>query len=235
MRAFAVATLATITLGGCGNSTPKGMPNAEDWQQELPVAPMPSAPRGMGTGNPHGGGGDPHGGMMGGDPHAGMMGGGGNSDPHAGVPGAPPIPGNFGEPGASFDVSQLGLAAPDPNRPVDPNRRIRGTLKASPDLAAKLTPGSILYLMVRKPDTAGKPGTLIAVDKLEWKGGDIVFELTERHAMVSGAPDMIGDLSLSARVDQDEDAMTRQPGDVVGQIPVKVPADNVVLVLDKVL
>src|SRR5688572_2782749 len=120
-----------ILVSACSKSTGEGMPAAESWQSgDLPLAemqPMPSKPRGAPSN-------DPHAGMMGADPHAGMMGGGGGgADPHAGVPGAPPLGGGGGAGGgagpmAGIDVTQLGLSSPDPNRPVDPNRRVRGTL-----------------------------------------------------------------------------------------------------------
>jgi hypothetical protein len=38
-----------------------------------------------------------------------------------------------------------------------------------------------------------------------------------------------------ARYDQDADAISKQPGDVTGQIRVKIPAENVKLSLDTVL
>ena len=237
MRVVAVL----IALTACNKQTGEGMPAAENWQTggDLPLAemqPMPSKPRGAPSN-------DPHAGMMGADPHAGMMGGGGGgggagADPHAGVPGAPPLAGGGGGgagPMAGIDVTQLGLSSPDPNRPVDPNRRVRGTLKLSPAVAAKATPGAVLYVFVRKLAPDGKQGTLIAVDKMQWLKDGQPFELTERHAMVQGAPDMVGELMLMARIDADEDAMTRQPGDVIGQIKVTVPADNVVLTLDGII
>ena len=38
-----------------------------------------------------------------------------------------------------------------------------------------------------------------------------------------------------ARVDQDQDAMTKEPGDVTGMARVKIPATGVVLELDTIL
>jgi hypothetical protein len=40
---------------------------------------------------------------------------------------------------------------------------------------------------------------------------------------------------ITARYDQDGDAISKQPGDITGQLRVKVPAENVSLVLDNVL
>jgi hypothetical protein len=216
------------------------MVSATDWQSGDPllgeVQPMPSKPRGMPSN-------DPHAGMMveqgdddEADPHAGMMmGGAGEADPHAGVPGAPPLSGGAGGAASGIDVTQLGMQSPDPNRPIDPNRRIRGTLKISAAVAAKAQPGAVLYLMVRKLSPDGKQGTLIAVDKLKWTADGQSFELTERNAMVQGGPDLIGELMLMARIDGDEDAMTRESGDIIGQTKVNVPSDGVVLTLDSMI
>ena len=40
---------------------------------------------------------------------------------------------------------------------------------------------------------------------------------------------------MIARYDQDSDALTKQPGDVIGQVRVKVPVDHIKLTLDTVL
>lgn len=230
MRVLAVTSM--IAALGCGSSSDDQLPPATEWHD--PAVAPPELASTTPT-NPHGGGGgDPHAGVPGAPP----LGGGGGGDPHAGVPGAPPLadPNNpHGSVGAAVDVTQLGLSSPDPNRPIDPNRYIRGKLAVGAATRAKVAPGAVVYLMVRKRGTDGKPGALIAVDKLAWVKDGQTFELTEKNLMVKGAPDLVGDLVLSARVDQDEDAMTRQPGDVTGTLPVKVPAKDVVLKLDTVL
>jgi hypothetical protein len=239
MRALAVILL--VPALACTKRDNDHMPAATEWNSGDPgigAIEMPNRPQGVPSNDPHAG---MMGGGGGGDPHAGMMGGTAEADPHAGVPGAPPLAGNFGgdpnaaHQGAGVDVSQLGFQSPDPNRPVDPNRRIRGTVKISAAVAPRAQPGSVLYLMVRKPAPEGQQGTLIAVDKLTWKPEGLAFELTERHAMVVGAPDMIGELMLTARIDADEDAGTRQPGDVIGQTKVTIPADGVTVTLDGVI
>jgi hypothetical protein len=52
--------------------------------------------------------------------------------------------------------------------------------------------------------------------------------------MVAGT-ELSGDVVVMARYDQDSDAMTKEPGDVTGQLRVKVPANDVKLSLDTVL
>lgn len=224
-----------FALSACSRDRPEGMPPTQSWQgvdpalDNAPLPPLRESPFPGGVDDPHAG----MGGMMGG--------GGGRRNPHEGVPGAPPLTddqmggGAGGGGGGGMDVTQLGLNSPDPNRPIDPNRRITGTLQVTAAVAAKVAPGAVLFLMVRKPPSDGKPGTLIAVDRVAWKQPGQVFELTERNAMIEGAPDMIGELVVMARVDQDQDALTKQPGDVVGEARVKVPASGVVITLDSTI
>ena len=52
--------------------------------------------------------------------------------------------------------------------------------------------------------------------------------------MIAGTK-LEGEVIISARYDQDHDAISKQPGDVAGTLKVKVPADNLVLVLDQPL
>jgi hypothetical protein len=243
-----VALVLFSTLG-CGNKSSEGLPPAESWQASAgEVSPFDQPPR-PGTGNATRDFDDPHRGVPGAPPlgpddvddGAGFAGG----DPHAGVPGAPPINPHQGVPGAPMvdqahasggvDVTKLGLPPPDPNRRIDPNRRVTGTLKASPQTRARLKPNGTVFLVVKKADATGAPsGPPVAVEKLTWDKDDLAFTLTEEDAMVGGT-DLAGDVVVIARYDQDADAGTREPGDVVGQTRVTIPADKVTIVLDTIL
>ena len=44
-----------------------------------------------------------------------------------------------------------------------------------------------------------------------------------------------GDVVIMARIDQDGDAISKQPNDIVGQVRVKVPAQNANITLDTLL
>jgi hypothetical protein len=168
------------------------------------------------------------------DPHAGMnmggAGGGMSGSPHGDMPpGHPPVEGGGGP-----DVTQMGLSAPDPNRKVDPSRRLRGTLKVAATTKDKVKAGGAVFLIVKKADASGNPsGPPLAVDKVMYTD-NLSFELTEANAMVAGT-ELVGDVVITARYDQDSDAISKQPGDVTGQTRVKVPSDKVELVLDTVL
>jgi hypothetical protein len=223
---IAASCLGVLAAAGCSKKQ-DGLPPATEWQaaSDDDGVPRLAPPPGMGgrTRNPHGGlgtGGDP------GDPHAGLdIGGGDPSDPHAGL--------DLG--GGGVDVTKLGLAAPDPDRPIDPTRRIAGTLKIATGLADRVSPGTAVFLVVKRAGAGGAPsGSALAVDKLTWTGSGMAFELTEAQAMVAGT-DLTGDVVVTARYDQDSDALTKQPGDVTGQVAVKIPADRVQLTLDTVL
>ncbi|MBK9029724.1 MAG: hypothetical protein IPL61_00020 [Myxococcales bacterium] len=230
-------TLLSLTLAlavGCGNKKSNdGLPPATDWQ----------APTG-GAAGPLGGGGAIGGGMAAGgtDPHAGVpgappLGGGGMGDPHAGVPGAPPLGDPGGGGGGGVDVAQMGLPAPDPSRPLDPNKYLAGTIDAPADLRGKIAPGGAIFISVRTRDAATGQGVgaPIAVDKLVASGTwPMTFKLTEAQAMIGGTG-FAGSVVVSVRYDQDADAMSKQPGDVTGKADAAIPSAGVQLVLDTVL
>ena len=230
MRCVIWAAALGVLATGCSKKSQDGMPPSSEWQTARgqgsapapePDEPIPhfTPPPGMISkeSNPHAGldMGDPS------NPHAGLdMDGDGEPDnPHAG----------------GTDVTKLGLPAPDPDRPIDPSHRITGTITVDPRARAKLTPGTSVFLIVKRAGPDGAPsGPPLAVDKLSWTGDGMAFELTEAQAMVAGT-DLSGDVIVMARYDQDSDALSRQPGDVTGQVRVKIPAEHVKLTLDTVL
>ncbi len=239
------AAVGALAAAGCHKKSQDGLPPASEWltaQGSAVAAPEPDVPiphitppPGMAIKetNPHAGldmgdpsdPSNPHAGLDMGDlsdpsnPHAGLdMSGDGEPDPHGGT-----------------DVTKLGLAAPDPDRPIDPSHRVTGTITVDPKARAKLTSGTAVFLVVKRAGPDGAPsGPPLAVDKLTWTGDGMAFELTEAQAMVAGT-DLSGDVVVMARYDQDSDALSRQPGDVTGQVRVKIPADHVKLTLDTVL
>jgi len=220
---------------GCHKKTQDGLPPATEWQtsQEtapsLPEAPHMVAPRGMGgdPSNPHAGldmGGDPS------NPHAGLDMGGDPSNPHAGLD-----MGGNPHAGGGTDVTKLGLAAPDPDRKIDPSHRVTGMIIVNAAAKDRVKSGTSVFLIVKRAGLDGAPsGPPLAVDKLSWTDGGVPFELTEAQAMVAGT-DLSGDVVVMARYDQDSDALSKQPGDITGQVRVTIPADHVKLLLDTVL
>ena len=212
----------------CAKKSEGGLPPAPAWNVGGSAqAAMVEMGNQMPTAGMRGGaqGGDPS------DPHAGldMNGGGGPAegdpnDPHGGAP-----------MGGGQDMSKLGLPPPDPNRAIDPTHRIAGTIGVDPKLAAGMKPGTAVFLTVKKADATGAPvGTPLAVEKLTWKGDAIPFELTDHDAMIAGTS-LAGDVVVIAHYDTDGDAISKTPGDVLGQVRVAIPADKVTLTLSNLI
>jgi hypothetical protein len=113
-----------------------------------------------------------------------------------------------------------------------------GTISGKIELAAavaKKKPDGTLFLVARRmSDTPGVRGTLVAVKKLPATSFPLPFELSAADAPFQ--PDAFaGDLTLTARIDQDGDPMSHQKGDVIGTLPkVHVGSKNVRLMLDQV-
>jgi hypothetical protein len=237
------AAVGVLAAAGCSKKSQGGLPPATEWQtapaesnapEPDPAEAIPhfTPPPGM-TSRPS----NPHAGLDMGDPsnpHAGLDMGDPN-DPHAGLDMSGEGDSDNPHAGGGTDVTKLGLAAPDPDRPIDPSHRITGTITVDPKAKNKVKPGTSVFLIVKRAGPDGAPsGPPLAVDKLTWTGDGMAFELTEEQAMVAGT-DLGGDVVVMARYDQDSDALSRQPGDVTGQIRVRIPAEHVKLTLDTVL
>jgi len=221
--ASAVALLLASTA--CRKSDTEGMPPAKSWEapDENAADPEVEAPvaaaavksagdePGAGTGdNPHAG--------MGDNPHAGM-----GDNPHAGLGAGAAAGAGHGAPGS------------DPSRPVDESKFLAGTITASADIASRIKPGSVVFLSVHRfdPDAEGPTGSALATAKLDSATFPAKFRLTGRNAMGGGGFE--GDVVISAWTDQDHDAISKQPGDVIGRVRATIPADNLELKLDTVL
>ena len=120
---------------------------------------------------------------------------------------------------------------------MDPNKYIAGTIDAPDALRAKIPAGAAIFISVRTRDAATGQGVgaPIAVDKLVASGTwPMTFKLTEAQAMIGGTG-FAGSVVVSARFDQDSDAMSKQPGDVTGKAETTIPSAGVKLLLDTAL
>ena len=211
MSRYLVVAAALAALASCKDkSKAEGLPPAQEWGAN----PGPVAP------------------AQGENPHA-------AANPHMGgeapalPPNHPPINGTAG--GDSPDVAAMGIPGPDPSRAIDPNHRVKGVIKVHPKAKDKAAAGGAVFVIVKAAGADGAPqGPPLAVEKLEWSKNELPFELTEKNAMIAGTQ-LTGDVVVSARYDQDGDAISKQPGDIAGSVRVKVPADKVSLTLDDVL
>lgn len=219
MRCAIWVACVGLVATGCSKKNQDGLPPATEWNAAPEVAPAKpfKKPSGMGaraSGDPHAGLGIDVGGA--GDPHAGLD----MSNPHG---------------GGGVDVTQLGLAPPDPDRAINAANRVAGVLHVDAKAKSRLKMGTAVFLVVKRAGPDGAPsGPPLAVEKLAWVKDGMPFELTEANAMVANT-ELTGDVIVTARYDQDSDALTKEPGDVTGQTRVKVPASNVKVMLETVL
>jgi len=110
--------------------------------------------------------------------------------------------------------------------------RVAGVVEVAPDLAAAIPGNATLYLIVRVAGREG--GAPLAVQQMSAPSFPYEFEITERDSMIEGTP-LIGEMSITARVDQDGDAFTTTPGDLSGEVSPVVAGDtDIVLLLDEV-
>jgi hypothetical protein len=207
-RMISLCLISCALLVGCERKRQSaGLPPASSWSEPSAGGTMapPTAPSN--------------------NPHAGVD----MNNPHAGVD----MSGGGG--GGGVDVTKMGLQAPDPSRPVDPNRYVRGIIKPSAALKDKVKPGTAVFVLAKKagPDGNPAPGAPLAVVRLEWKD-NLAFELTEANQMIEGTQ-FSGDVVITARYDQDSDALSKQPGDLTGMQKVTIPAKDVTLTLDTLL
>lgn len=210
-----VAIAAVLAAGCSKHDDAKGLPPAQEWGANASGTMQP----GEQPANPHGA--NPHAGMDMDNPHAGMD----MTNPHAGM--------DMGEGGT--DVSKLGLPPPDPSRPIDPAHHVKGTIVVHAKAKDRTPDGGAVFVVIKQADAGGKPsGPPLAVEKLTWSSAGVPFELTEANAMIAGTQ-LTGNVVVVARYDHDGDAITKQPGDVVGELHVQVPADGVKVTLDQIL
>ena len=154
-----------------------------------------------------------------------------NDDVHAGLAAAQ------GGGGGGADVGSMGFQSPDPNRPIDPNKFLRGTIHPSDATKAKIPANALIYISVKKADPKtgdAVPGMPIATDKINAASFPLSFELTEKNLMVAGG-DFSGDVVVTARYAQNSDPLMKAPGDVTGHVRTTIPADKLDITLDTVL
>lgn len=112
---------------------------------------------------------------------------------------------------------------------------VSGTIKLSDKIKDKAPKGATLFLIAKTASEAGiGVGPPVAVQRYAAGTWPLPFELTQANVMLEGTT-LQGKVVISARVDQDGDAMTKQVGDLEGVTkPIVVPAKGIELVLDTV-
>jgi cytochrome c-type biogenesis protein CcmH len=143
----------------------------------------------------------------------------------AGGRGAPPVAGDSGVPPIAGDSG----APPVAGGSGDP---IRGTLELAPELEGSVPRGGVVFLVARGPG-GGPP---VAVKRIPEPSFPLDFEIGPDDRMIQTIP-FQGPLQISARVDGDGNATSREPGDLSGAAagPVEPGAAGVTIRIDQKL
>ena len=109
---------------------------------------------------------------------------------------------------------------------------ITGTISIKPELAGRVPPGAVLFLIARTNET----GPPLAVKRIPDPKLPLDFSIGPDDRMIKALP-FAGPIQLSARIDSDGNAMTKLPGDLTGAAPLPhQPGDSgVSVVIDQVL
>ena len=115
---------------------------------------------------------------------------------------------------------------------------IYGQLELDDSVKAKVKAGSVLFVIVRRSAPQGQKGMMIAATKLSGitTGAFPLKYVVKQSDAMMGAP-LVGKVNVSARIDQDGDAISKQPGDIIGSAAkdVMVGVNPVVIKLNKSL
>jgi hypothetical protein len=211
-----ISSLAAVVFVfvACGGDKREGLPPASEWKEPEPgAAPKVDKPKPVVGGGAAGQGGNPHAGtaMGGGDPHAGMGAAGMGGAPHAGMGGGAATGAGHASAGGGSVLA-------------------RGKIVAGDAVKARITGPVVIFISARVVDPASgvAAGAPVAIAKLDGVTLPGAFEL-------SGAAQAGGELEITAWTDGDGDAMSKQPGDNLGTLRIKVPAEAAEIKLDRVL
>lgn len=233
--ALAVALLATT---GCEKQDPAGMPDGVKTPAAKTGAPAPAPVQqakvegaAMAPGSQPGAalppGHPPTGGMPPGHPPAGNM-----------PPGHPPTgalpPGH--PPAGNMPAGHPPTGMPAPGEAVGAGGTLSGTIALDPSMTDKVKAGSVLFIIVRRDEGEGQKGMLLAAKKIPVTGTGMFplkYTVGPADVMMQGTQ-LAGGVRVEARVDQDGDAISKAPGDVVGVLArgVKVGDEGVDFALD---
>lgn len=97
---------------------------------------------------------------------------------------------------------------------------LTGTIALDEGMKAKVKAGSVLFIIVRQDAGEGQRGMLLAAKKVPVTGADmfpLAYTVGPQDVMMQGTA-LAGAVRVEARVDQDGDAISKAPGDVVGAL-----------------
>ncbi len=119
-------------------------------------------------------------------------------------------------------------AAMPPGHPPMPGGDVQGTVRLDAKLKGDVKAGATLFLIARR-DTGGKgKGMLLAAKKVAVTGPAMFpmpYTLTQADVMMQGTQ-LNGVVAVTARVDNDGDALSKNPGDLTGAHGKGVPVGS---------
>jgi hypothetical protein len=133
--------------------------------------------------------------------------------------------------GATSAVIEMESAAGAPPAAAT-SAAIEGMLELAPDLAGRVPPGAVLFVIARTAPS----GPPLAVVRVATPTFPAKFSIGPEDRMIQSMP-FAGEIRISARIDADGNAMTRDPGDLHGAVEnPNAPGDRgVALLIDEVL
>lgn len=138
-------------------------------------------------------------------------------------------PGELPPPPPPRGARPVGGTAPADASKAEP---IRGEVRVAEALREQLRPDAVLFIIAR----VGGAGPPLAVKRIQSPRFPLQFSIGPDDRMIATLP-FQGALQLTARLDGDGDAISRDPGDLQGRADGTYPpgASNVTIVLDEVL
>ncbi|HTN73402.1 MAG TPA: cytochrome c-type biogenesis protein CcmH [Methylomirabilota bacterium] len=111
--------------------------------------------------------------------------------------------------------------------------QITGKVTIDPKLKAAVDSQAVLFIIARPAGAGGGPP--LAVKKIDRPIFPVSYSLGSENVMMQGRP-FSGKVNISVRLDKDGNPITRQPGDISGELknPVDVGSKNVDIVLDQI-
>jgi len=95
---------------------------------------------------------------------------------------------------------------------------LMGTITVIDALKEKVKKGSVLFIIVRRDEGEGRRGMMLAAKKVPVQSASLfplTYVITPLDVMMQGTV-LTGPVRIEARIDQDGDAISKQPGDIVG-------------------
>jgi hypothetical protein len=135
------------------------------------------------------------------------------------------------EAGASARVGGSPRGA-SPMRGSSSSEAIEGRIELGEGLSGRVPPGAVLFVIARR----GNGGQPLAVKRIVSPRFPLDFAIGPDDRLTDAVP-FEGPLQLSAMVDADGNATTREPGDLQGTLadPVSPGARGITLTIDRVL